>query len=79
VNIEISLVRGVMRQHKLWERIRPDISMCPERDDVGRPLTAEEESTLLAECAKSRSRILLPFVVLTIETFARYGTIRRLE
>jgi len=53
--------------------------MLPEREDAGRALSAEEESALLLECGKSRSRILLPFVVLALETGARYNTIRTLQ
>jgi len=39
----------------------------------------EEETALLQACGKSRSRSLVPFVTLTIETGARYGTIRTLQ
>jgi integrase len=53
--------------------------MLPEHDDAGHALSAIEETTLLIECRNSRSRILLPFVVLAIETAARYGTLRRLQ
>ena len=79
VNIEIGCVRSVLKRYGRWERIEVHVEMLPERDDVGRALTADEETALLAECGKSRSRILLPFVVLAIETAARYGTIRRLQ
>ena len=34
---------------------------------------------MLLECGKSRARILLPFVVLALETGARYNTIRTLQ
>ena len=40
---------------------------------------AEEERALLDACAKSRSRSLLPFVILAIETGARYGVLRTLQ
>ena len=53
--------------------------MLEEREDVGRALTAEEESTLLLECGRSRSRLLLPFVVLALETGARFNTVRTLQ
>ncbi len=79
VNIEVGCVRSVLKRHGLWARIQPKVEMLKERDDVGRALTADQERALLAECGKSRSRILLPFVVLAIETAARYGTIRRLQ
>lgn len=56
-------------------------AMAGERRGVGagHALTAGEERVLLRSCQESRSRILLPFVSLAIETAARYGTIRRLQ
>jgi integrase len=53
--------------------------MLPTRDDVGRAITAAEERAMLEACARSRSRSLLPFVILAIETGARYGVIRTLR
>ncbi len=79
VNIEIGILRQIARKHGTWARIQSDVQMLPERQDVGRALTAEEESALLLECSKSRSRILFPFVVLALETGARYNTIRTLQ
>jgi hypothetical protein len=49
--------------------------MLPTRDDVGRAITPEEERALLEASEKSRSRSLLPFVTLAIETGARFGVI----
>jgi integrase len=79
INIEVGCLRGVLKRAGQWARIQPGVEMLPERDDAGHALTAEEEATLLAECRKSRSRLLAPFVVVAIETAARYGTIRRLQ
>ena len=53
--------------------------MLAARDDIGRAITPEEESALLLACGKSRSRSLVPFVTLAIETGARYGVIRTLQ
>ncbi len=79
VNIEVSMLRQIMRKFGAWARIQSNVSMLPEREDVGRALTSEEESALLLECGRSRSRILLPFVLLALETGARYNTIRTLQ
>jgi integrase len=79
VNIEVAMLRQIMRKSGAWERIRQDVVMLKERDDVGRALTPEEETVLLHECAQSRSRILLPFVTLALETGARFNTIRTLQ
>jgi integrase len=79
VNIEVGLLRSILRKHGLWARLQPDVEFLPEKTDVGHALTSEEETILLAECGKSRSRLLLPFVSLLLETGARYNTIRTLQ
>lgn len=53
--------------------------MLPTREDVGRAITPEEEAALLKACGRSRSRSLVPFVTLAIETGARFGVIRTLQ
>jgi integrase len=79
INIEVGFLRALMRRNGLWARIQPEVEMLPERDDRGRALNADEEAALLHECAASRSRILLPFVTLLLETGSRYGTVQRLQ
>ena len=79
VNIEVGMLRQIMRKYGAWARIQSDVRMLPERQDAGRALSAEEESALLLECGRSRSRILLPFVVLALETGARFNTVRTLQ
>jgi integrase len=79
VNIEVGLLRQIMRKYGAWARIQPDVTMLPERQDAGQALTAEQERGLLLECGRSPSRALLPFVALALETGARYNTIRTLQ
>jgi integrase len=79
VNMEVGALRAILKRHKQWERLQDDVVMLDEREDVGRALTAEEESALLLECGRSRSRMLLPFVVLALETGARFNTVRTLQ
>jgi integrase len=79
VNIEVGILRQIMRNYGAWARIQPGVAMLPERQDCGRSLTAAEERILLFECGQSRSRLLLPFVVLALETGSRFNTIRTLQ
>jgi integrase len=79
VNIETGMLRQIMRKYGAWARIQSDVTMLPERQDVGCALTAEQENMLLLECGRSVSRALLPFVTLALETGARYNTIRTLQ
>jgi integrase len=79
INIEVGLLRQVMRKYGAWARIQSDVTMLPEREDAGCALTAEQETMLLHECGRSVSRALLPFVTLALETGARYNTVRTLQ
>ena len=84
VNIEVGVLRQIMKRAGQWERVKNsdawgDTGMLKERDDAGRALTATEESMLLLECGRSASRSLLTFVLLLLETGARYNTIRTLQ
>ena len=79
INLEVGTLRAILKRSGQWARLQPEVSMLPTRDDVGRAITPEEETALLQACAQSRSRSLVPFVTLAIETGARYGTIRTLE
>lgn len=79
VNLEIGTLRAILKRFGQWARLQPDVKMLATRDDIGRAITAEEESALLQACGKSRSRSLVPFVTLAIESGARYGVIRTLQ
>jgi integrase len=79
VNLEIGTLRAILKRFGHWARLQPDVNMLATRDDIGRAITPEEESALLQACGKSRSRSLVPFVTLAIETGARYGVIRTLQ
>jgi integrase len=79
INLEMGTLRAILKRSGLWAHLQPDVRMLPTRDDVGRAINPEEERALLEACAKSRSRVVLPFVTLAIETGARYGVIRTLQ
>jgi integrase len=79
INLEVGTLRGILKRSSHWARLQPEVKMLPERDDVGRAITTEEEAALLQACSQSRSRSLVPFVTLALETGARYGTIRTLR
>jgi integrase len=75
----IGTLRAILKRSGQWARVQPDVRMLPTREDVGRAITPEEEAALLQACVKSRSRSLVPFVTLAIETGARFGVIRTLQ
>lgn len=79
VNLEVGTLRAILKRSGHWARLQPEVAMLTTRDDVGRAISTEEEAALLKGCAQSRSRSLVPFVTLAIETGSRYGTIRTLQ
>lgn len=79
VNLEVGTLRAILRRNRLWAAIQPDVRMLPTRDDIGRAVTPEEETKLLAACSESRSRSLLPAVTLALNTCMRYSEIRLLK
>jgi integrase len=79
INNEIGTLRSILRRSGAWARIQPEVSMLPPGEEIGKAITPEEERALLDACGKSRSRSLLPFVVLALETGARKNTVRTLQ
>ncbi len=79
VNLEIGTARAILRRYKLWANLQVEVKMLPTRDDVGQAISHEQESRLLEECNKSRSRSLYPAVTLALSTAMRYSEIRLLK
>jgi integrase len=79
VNIEVGLVRLVLRKAKLWHNIADDITMLKERADIGRELSDDEIHRLLAACKASVSRGLYPAVLTSIHTGLRSQELRLLR
>lgn len=79
INIELGMIRQVMIHHRMWHAIAPDVRMLKEREDVGRALTADEETRLLAAAKKSASRSLYPAVLLSIHSGMRNEELRLLQ
>jgi integrase len=78
---EIATLRGILKRARVWADIVDDelLPMLGDRDDVGRAISADEETALLAVCWKSRSRGLATAVVIALNTGMREGEIRRLR
>ena len=75
INLEIGTLRAILRRHRIWANLQPDVRMLTVRDDAGKALTLEEERRLLQAGATSRSRALLPAVTLALNTGMRRGEI----
>ena len=79
INIDIALIRQLLKKHRRWANIQPDVKMLRERSDIGRALTADEQHRLLTACKKSHSRSLYPAVLLSLHTGLRNGELRLLR
>lgn len=79
VNLEIGTIRAVLRKHRLWAAIQPDVKMLRASGEIGRAITRQEEARLFDACRESRSRSLLPAVALALSTAMRYSEIRLLR
>ena len=67
VNIEVQVLRQIMKASKCWKHLEGEVHRLRERKGIGRALTPDEESRLLAECAKADSACY-PAVVLALNT-----------
>jgi integrase len=79
INLEVGTLRAVLRKNRLWFAIQPDVRMLRAPDDVGRAITREEETALLAACQSSRSRSLHTAVLVALNTCMRYSELRLLK
>lgn len=79
INNEIGTLRAILRRHRLWAQIAPDVKPLPVPTDIGIALTPEQETQLVKACAASRSRSLLPAVTLAIQTGLRDQELRLLK
>lgn len=73
VNYEVGTLRGILRQFGLWGPIADRVKALPERHDVGRAISFQDETKILTAATKSRSPALLPLIVLSIDTGMRLG------
>jgi integrase len=77
-NLEVGVLRSILRRYRMWEAIAPDVDFFKENASPGRALTADEETRLLDAASKSRCRSLYPVVMLAINTGMRASEIRGL-
>jgi integrase len=79
INMEVSTLRMMMKAARLWAAISEDVRMLPERRDVGRALTPDEEAKLLDACRKSPQPSLYTAVVIFCNTGLRNAELRRAQ
>jgi integrase len=75
-NLEVGVLRSILRRYRMWEAVAPDVDFLKENASPGRALKADEETRLLDAASKSRCRSLYPVVMLAINTGMRASEIR---
>ena len=78
VNLELGVFRQIMKAYDCWSALDGKIKALPIRKNVGRALTPDDESLLLARCATSDSACYTA-TVLAINTTMRKDEIRKLR
>src|SRR5271156_4683763 len=79
INMEVGTLRAILRKHRLWSNIQPDVRMFRTNQNVGRALSPDEEHRLLTACQKSRSRSLAVAVQVSLHTGLRHAELRMLR
>jgi integrase len=79
VNLELGVLRSILRRHRMWEGISADVDFLKENPSPGRALSHDEETRLLDAASKSRCRSLYPVIMLAINTGMRANEIRGLK
>ena len=80
INLEVGLVRRILKYHKQWARLADDVKMLPERPKAARVMTPEEKARLLETAAsKPEWQIAHCAAVLALNTTMRGCELRGLR
>ena len=79
VNFEINVLRQILKAHGLWGAISDKVKSLRERRDVGRAIGSGDEKKLIDAAAKSRSPVLLPLLIVSLDSGLRASEVRSLR
>jgi integrase len=79
VNMEVGSLRAVLRKHRLWANLQPDVKPLKERTDAGRALSKDEVTSLLQAARESHSKSLYVAILLSLRTGLRNRELRMLR
>ena len=74
-NVEVKTLGAILRRHRFWANMQPDVKMMSVYENTGKALTSEQEQNLLDACRTLRSRLLLPVVTVALNAGMRRGEI----
>jgi integrase len=80
INIEVGLLRRILKKYKLWTRLADSVEMLPQESNVGRALEDDERKKLL-ETAATKPRWMVAYcaAVLALNTTMRSGELKGLR
>jgi integrase len=79
VNMEVGSLRAVLRKHRLWANLQPDVTPLTARTDIGRALSEDEVTKLLHAARESQSKSLHIAILLSLRTGLRNKELRMLR
>lgn len=77
LNKELQVLRQVLKRHKLWAMLQGEVKFEREQASIGKALTPEEETKLLAACESNA--LLYTVVSVALNTALRKNEIRMLR
>ena len=78
VNLEMGVLRSILRRNKMWESISGDVGFSRRARHPGELYRRTKNPALLGAASKSRCRSLYPVVMLALNTGMRASEIRGL-
>lgn len=79
INYEVHTLRGILKHFSLWAPIADQVKPMKGERQPGRALSREEETRLLDAILRSKSRVLFPLFVLSIDSGLRASEVRSLK
>jgi integrase len=79
VNAEVQVLRQILKYFGRWAELQGRVRFFREPKDTGRAISLEDEVRLLEAAARSRSAVLLPRVILSLDTGIRANEMRQLR
>jgi integrase len=79
INYEIGTLRQILKAYGLWSAVSDRVKNLPERHDVGRATSREDEEKLIQAIGKVRSPALLLLFIVSIDSGLRASEVRSLR
>jgi integrase len=77
LNKELQVLRQILKRHKMWANLQGDVKFERESEGIGKALSREDETSLLAGCESNQ--LLHTVVTLAVNTALRKNEIRTLQ